>query len=73
MSYQSVKCFYKLCDKCDSKGCGCSCHTIHEHSAVIQFIIKKRVKSKLKKRKDKLIPGLQGDNDNDNDTKNLID
>lgn len=60
-SYQSTQCFYSLCDKCDVKGCGCSCHTVNEHNGVIQFIIKKRAKSKLRKRKTKLISVVQND------------
>ena len=55
MSYQSTQCFYKFCDKCNVEGCACFCHKVSTHSEVIQFIQKKKSKSNLVKRKDKLI------------------
>jgi hypothetical protein len=59
MSYQSAQCFFKFCDKCDSKGCACSCHENKEPVTIIDPPI--RSKSTLKKRKQRLIEAMDND------------
>lgn len=65
MSFQSADCFYSLCDRCNTKGCGCLCHlSTKERTIKIEYkdpIIKGsklQTKLSLSKRRKRLLEVL---------------